>query len=243
MLATLPILCETDALIAFALPGGEAPAPPKALAPVYRLDPGASGVLLCAKTKRSLDLLSGQFQAKSAAREFLALAAILPGGAGALAPAFQVDLALGEDPEDRDRMRVFRRSGGRPASTAFRVVETFGRFAWIEARALSSRRHQVRVHLASAGAAVLNDALYGDPSVELRLSDLKRGYKGRENERPLVARLALHASSVEVADPETGEARRIVAPLPRDLEVALRQLRRFGGGAFRRPGARPAPRG
>ena len=68
----------------------------------------------------------------------------------------------------------------------------------------------------------------------LLLSELKRGYKGREEERPLLARLALHASRTHpsthpgnhgpAADPGGAAAE------TRNSEVALKYLRKFGGG-------------
>jgi 23S rRNA-/tRNA-specific pseudouridylate synthase len=83
------------------------------------------------------------------------------------------------------------------------------------------------VHLAAAGAPILNDVFYGDPEVKLLLSGLKRGYKGREDEKPLIARLALHASALTVKHPSTKDPLTISAPLPHEFEVALKYLRKF----------------
>jgi RluA family pseudouridine synthase len=259
------ILYEDDFLVAFDKPSGLPVAPEprgkpgatlmglvrgahgRSLSCVHRLDTETSGVVLCAKTKPALDSLSGQFQSKSARRTFLALVAVLPperlvgardaarDGAGALPSEFSVDLALGADEHDPGRVRVFRRGGGRPCETGFRTLESFGRFAWLECRPLTGRMHQIRVHLAATGAPVLNDGLYGDPGSVLLLSGLKRMYKGREAERPLVSRLALHAAAVGFAHPASGEPVEIAAPLPNDLEVALKYLRKFAGA---RPGRR-----
>jgi 23S rRNA-/tRNA-specific pseudouridylate synthase len=83
------------------------------------------------------------------------------------------------------------------------------------------------VHLAAAGAPLLNDPFYGDPDITLRLSDLKRGYKGREEEKPLIGRLALHASELTLRHPTTRELVTLQAPLPHEFEVALKYLRKF----------------
>jgi 23S rRNA-/tRNA-specific pseudouridylate synthase len=85
----------------------------------------------------------------------------------------------------------------------------------------------LRVHLAAAGAPILNDPFYGDPTITLKLSDLKRGYKGREDEKPLIARLALHASELTLKHPVTREPVTLHAPLPHEFEVALKYLRKF----------------
>jgi 23S rRNA-/tRNA-specific pseudouridylate synthase len=87
------------------------------------------------------------------------------------------------------------------------------------------------VHLAAAGAPVLNDPFYGDPEIKLLLSDIKRRYKGRDEEKPLIARLALHASELTLKHPETKEPFTIAAPLPHEFEVALKYLRKFSVGA------------
>jgi 23S rRNA-/tRNA-specific pseudouridylate synthase len=258
------ILFEDELLVAFDKPSGLAVAPERAqgggptlmglvrgrfgpsTANVHRLDAETSGVVLCAKTKAALDFLSGQFQSKTVRKTHLALVALRPpeeagragdwkrDAAGALPAEFSVDLALGEDEHKPGRVRVFRKRGGKPSLTEFRVLESFGRFAWVECRPLTGRMHQVRVHLASAGAPVVNDALYGDPGSVLLLSGLKRGYKGREGEKPLIRRLALHAGALGFIHPGSREPVEITSPLPAEFGIALKYLRKFAG---RRAGA------
>ena len=221
------------------------------VANVHRLDAEASGLLLCAKSKPALDFLSGQFQSKTAAKTYLAFATILPAGEdgraiapirsaeGGLPPEFTIDLPLGPDEARPGTMRVFRKRGGKAGLTEFRVLEPFGRFAWLECRPLTGRTHQIRVHLAAAGAPVLGDLLYGDPETQLLLSGLKRRYKGRDEERPLIARLALHASGLTFLHPATRAPMALQAPLPNEFAVALKYLRKFAG-ALKAPGARGA---
>jgi len=208
---------------------------------VHRLDAETSGIVLCAKTKPALDFLSGQFQSKTVRKAYYALVALpAPAGAvasgtgvrdpsGALPAEFTVDLALGADEQDPARVRVFRKRGGKPSVTEFRVLESFGRFAWLECRPLTGRAHQVRVHLSAAGAPILNDSLYGEPGALLLLSGLKRHYKGRGAERPLISRLALHAGALGFIHPARQEPVEITAPLPREFEIALKYLRKFPG--------------
>jgi 23S rRNA-/tRNA-specific pseudouridylate synthase len=124
-------------------------------------------------------------------------------------------------------MRVFRKRGGKPSVTEFRVLERFGGFALFECHPLTGRTHQIRVHLAAVGAPVLNDPFYGDPEVKLLLSGLKRRYKGRDEEKPLIDRLALHASALVLKHPVTREPVTIRAELPNEFEVALKYLRKF----------------
>jgi 23S rRNA-/tRNA-specific pseudouridylate synthase len=217
------------------------------VANVHRLDAGTSGVVLCAKNKAALDFLSGQFQSKTAQKKYLALCVTLPPEramklaapavartpAGGLPGEFAVGLALGPDESNPGRMRVFRKRGGKPCATEFRALECFGKHTLFECRPLTGRTHQIRVHLAAAGAPVLNDPFYGDPEELLLLSSLKRGYKGRAGEKPLISRLALHASELTVTHPLTREPVTIRAEPPREFEVALTYLRKFPPGARR----------
>lgn len=252
-----PVIFEDDVLIVFDKPGEMPVVPgrtdPKreslmplirakfgdTIANVHRIDADASGLFLCAKTKPALDFLSGQFQAKTVTKKHLALVVVVPveramkvlapvrDAAGGLPEAFAVDVAIGEDERQKGRMRVFRGQGGKDSVTEFRVLERFGRFAWIECRPLTGRPHQLRVHLAAAGAPILNDTFYGDPEIKLLLSDLKRGYKGRDEEKPMLSRLALHASELILVHPVTRASLTLVAPLPHEFEIALKYLRKF----------------
>jgi RluA family pseudouridine synthase len=165
---------------------------------------------------------------------------------GALPETFTIELALGEDLRQPGRMRVFKGRGGKDCVTEFRTLERFrgssrppargntataavlaAGFAFVECRPLTGRTHQLRVHLAAAGAPILNDPFYGNPDIGLRLSDLKRGYKGREEEKPLIGRLALHATELTLKHPTTKEPVTLRAPLPHEFEVALKYLRKF----------------
>ncbi len=224
----------------------------RTVANVHRIDADTSGILLCAKTKPGLDFVTGQFQSKTVTKTYHAVVVILApeqamkvitpirDEAGLLPEQFTVELALGEDERQPGHMRVFKGRGGKDCVTAFRTLERFGAgrptdrgaaapngFAFVECRPLTGRTHQLRVHLAAAGAPILNDAFYGTPDVQLRLSNLKRGYKGREDEKPLIDRLALHATELTLTHPVTREPVTICAPLPHEFEVALKFLRKF----------------
>ncbi|HEY3756294.1 MAG TPA: pseudouridine synthase [Opitutaceae bacterium] len=253
-----PILSEDESYIAFDKPSGIPVAPDRwdrervylmrqiheamgrQVANVHRLDADTSGVFLCARNKPALDALSGQFQAKTVAKKYLALVVVLPperamkvaapirAMEGGLPAEFAVDLALGADEANPGRMRVYRRRGGKASRTEFRVLEAFPGWAWVECRPITGRTHQIRIHLAAAGAPVLGDVFYGDPEVRLLLSDLKRGYKGREKEKPMIDRLALHASELTFTHPVTGLPVTVTSPVPREFEVALKYLRKFG---------------
>jgi RluA family pseudouridine synthase len=246
-----PVLFEDDAVIAFDQPGSLPLAPDRQdrsrenllglvraklggnVALVHRLDADTSGLVLFAKTKPALDYLSGQFQSKTVVKTYLALTVGVPAR-----DEFTVDLVLKEDEARPGRMCIVKKHG-QASVTEFIVRENFPRpagrasFACLECRPLTSRPHQIRVHLAASGTPVLNDALYGD-TTRLLLSDLKRGYKGRADEKPLITRLALHAGGLTFTHPLTREKLALTAPLPKDFEVALKYLRKFETGPAQR---------
>lgn len=227
------------------------------VANVHRLDADTSGLLLCAKTKPALDFLTGQFQSKTVGKKYHAFVVVLPAeramkviapvrdAVGVLPDTFTVDVALGEDERQPGRMRVFKGRGGKDCVTEFRTLERFravggapvrrgsiagesvSDYAFVECHPLTGRTHQLRVHLAAAGAPIVNDPFYGTPDVTLKLSDLKRGYKGRDEEKPLLGRLALHASELTLKHPATREPITLQAPLPHEFEIALKYLRKF----------------
>jgi RluA family pseudouridine synthase len=241
-----PVIFEDEHLIAFDKPSGLLIAPDRwdksranlmdqvhermghGVANVHRIDADTSGLVLCAKTKPALDFLSGQFQSKTVAKTYEALTAGLPA-----LDAFTVDFVLKEDEAKPGRMCVVKKHG-KASVTEFTVRARFpqpmGRpgFAHVECRPLTGRTHQIRVHLAASGTPILNDPFYGDATA-LLLSDLKRGYKGREEERPLIGRLALHAAALTVTHPATREPLTLVSPLPQDFAVALKYLHKFSG--------------
>ena len=239
-----PVLFEDDAVIAFDKPSGLLIAPDRRdksrenlmelvharwgpdTANVHRIDDETSGLVLCAKTKPALDFLSGQFQSKTVGKTYHAITVGLPA-----TDEFTVDLVLKEDDAKPGRMCVVKKHG-QASVTEFIVLEKYpqpaGRpsFAYLECRPLTGRTHQIRVHLAATGTPVLNDPLYGD-ATPLLLSNLKRGYKGRLDERPLIPRLALHAGALTFTHPVSREQQTITSPLPKDFEVALKYLRKF----------------
>lgn len=238
MLSLPPVIFEDDTLVAFDKPSGLPIAPDRrgrspvsllglvrermgaGVANVHRIDDEASGLVLCAKTKPALDFLSGQFQSKTVDAVYQALTVGAP-----MLDAGTMEFVLKEDEAAPGRMCVVKRHG-QAAVTEFKVLGRFGRFACLECRPRTGRRHQLRVHLAANGTPILNDLIYGNDT-PLLLSGLKRGYKGRTGERPLIARLALHAAELTFTHPAGRARMTLAAPLPQDFAVALKYLRKF----------------
>jgi 23S rRNA-/tRNA-specific pseudouridylate synthase len=142
-------------------------------------------------------------------------------------------------PDERLPGRMRWTKNGKKSYTQFRVRERFAGAALLECRPFTGRTHQLRVHLKAAGYPIWGDDFYGDGQ-RLYLSRLKRDFRPKpgQAERPLTPTLALHAWQIEVQHPVTGAPVQIEAPWPRELEVALKQLRRYAGSQPS-PGAPP----
>lgn len=209
--------------------------------PTHRIDDEVSGLVVFAKSKTGLDFLSGQFQSKTVERVYCGFAVVaseeeaaevtslplLRAEGGGLPASFEVNYALAPDEHVIGRMHVYRRKGGRPAFTEFNVLESFGRFVWFEARPETSRQMQVQAHLASIGAPVLGDDAHGLSEVRLLLSGLKRNYKGRDEEKPMVEGLALCATKLTLKHPDSREEMTFEIEPPKPFLIALRNLRKF----------------
>ena len=130
----------------------------------------------------------------------------------------------------RDRVRRVRMTtrgmGGRDAISHYTVVRRldsgFGKFTVLEIKIDTGRTHQIRVHMASLGHAVVGDALYGAPR-EIR--PVGRGDKHGAGTISL-ARNFLHAARLELAHPRTGEQIALQSPLPPELQDFLAAVER-----------------
>ena len=193
----------------------------------HRLDAETSGVILFAKNKSSLVYLANRFGTETPIRRYLALVRGDPAQ-----EQFEVDAKLAPNTVQLGLMRVDPKEGKR-SRTKFQVLERFSRWTLLRCEPLTDRTHQIRVHLRYVGSPLVGDRLYGGK--QLLLSRLKTGYRLKPNrlERPLLDRAALHAEQLTLPHPVTNELLTITAPLPKDLSVALKYLRRYAqAGSF-----------
>jgi RluA family pseudouridine synthase len=191
------------------------------LANAHRLDFETSGVLLLARNKPALVELANQFGSEKPVKTYVALAQGTPAE-----DIFEVDERIGPHPARPGTMRVDPRAGKR-ALTRFQVLERFRDCALLQCQPQTGRTHQIRVHLRHQRLPLVGDVLYGGKP--LLLSRLKPDYRFKHNqeERPLLGRVALHAESLTVRHPISGEPLTIRALWPKDLTVAVKYLRKF----------------
>lgn len=119
---------------------------------VHRLDRGTSGVMIFPKNKQAAAWLSLRFHDGQVKKRYLAIVSGTPS-----TDAWSVDGAIGKVGSARYGIVP----GGRTALTEFRLLETSGGYVLLEARPLTGRTHQIRVHLQASGLPIVGDATYG----------------------------------------------------------------------------------
>jgi RluA family pseudouridine synthase len=192
--------------------------------PVHRLDKQTSGVLMLALTKESVKPLGELFEKRRVSKIYLALVRGVPRPAEGV-----IDAPIGPDSRKVSRM-VVDPGGGKEAVSRFRTLKAWRGYAFVEVRPETGRTHQVRVHMAHIKNPILCDGLYGGGEV-FHLSTIKPDYRiGRgRRERPILARLALHAAELAFQSPATGKDVVVRSPLPRDLEIVKGKIDKFAG--------------
>lgn len=184
---------------------------------VHRLDRETSGVLLLAKKRSALVETHRQIREGAVQKRYLVLVS------GKWRNAKQsVKLSLNKYVTAEGERRVAVVSGKNDerkelsAHTIFTLKKSWKKFSLLEAELKTGRTHQIRVHLAYLGFPITGDDKYGDFELNRQLM------KGEQ--KPGLKRMFLHASTVEMMHPVTGERIHLEAPLASELEMFLHGL-------------------
>ena len=193
---------------------------------VHRIDKDTSGALLAAKDLDAERELRQAFEAHTVDKVYWALVdGEFPGAPG---ERQRIEHRLAPEPKKAGRMRVVTKQG-KACATDVWVEERFRGFTLMGCAPITGRTHQIRLHLAEEGFPLMVDPFYGRRD-QLLLSEIKAGYKAKKGapERPLMPRLTLHARSIAWPRPggDGADMDRAEAPLPKDLERTLKQLRK-----------------
>jgi len=225
-----PILLEDEHLIAIDKPAGvavhggsgvsfgvieqlrQARPGSKFLELVHRLDRETSGILLVAKKRSALTHLQDQFRERETGKTYLALVTgTWPANKKVIdLPLHKYLQADGErrvrvtTADDPDGMRSITLVKVRSTAAA-RVEQGLPAMSLLEVTIKTGRTHQIRVHLASQGHAIVGDDKYGDFDLNKRLQ--KQGMK----------RMFLHAWRLQFNHPASGERVQLIAELPPEL--------------------------
>lgn len=170
--------------------------------PINRLDRNTSGLLLVARNKHSAGILTQAMQDGRIRKTYLAvLDGELTTNMGT------IDACLHRTAQSIIVREVcpLTAPDAAPAKTDYRVLAVQNGHTLVEARPLTGRTHQLRVHFASIGHPITGDDLYGTPSAH-------------------IARHALHARALTFPHPMTAREITVTAPLPNDLLHLIQTL-------------------
>ncbi len=171
---------------------------------VHRLDKDTSGVLVVARTAEALRSLAGQFKDRTIKKQYLALVAgVIKKGSGEIA------IGIGRHVKERKKISTHTHSA-REAITRFVVKERYADATLVAVEIKTGRTHQIRVHMAHLGHPVLGDRVYGGT----------RAQKGGPWPRQM-----LHAETLSLVHPETGNPLTFTVPPPADMQEAIALLR------------------
>jgi 23S rRNA pseudouridine1911/1915/1917 synthase len=174
---------------------------------VHRIDKDTSGLMIAAKTDRAHEGLAKQFHDHSIDRRYKAIVGGIP-----RPPSGTVNAPLARSPQNRKKIAIVE--GGKRAVTHFSTIETLRDAALIECRLETGRTHQVRVHMASIGHALLGDPVYGRTKQAQKSLLETLGFR----------RQALHAAHLGFIHPVKSVALAFESEMPADMQELFTQL-------------------
>lgn len=179
--------------------------------PAHRLDVETSGILVCGRHAFATRGLQQLFAARGARKLYRAVVEGLPTD-----EHWVVDRPLGFTTDSEIRLKMGH--GDAPAETRFSVVRHGRQRTLVEARPISGRQHQIRVHAAMSGHPLVGDKLYG-PDEQYFLRHLDGALEPADWRSLGHSRHALHAASIELT--WKGVPRRFEAPWPSSLDALV----------------------
>lgn len=184
---------------------------------VHRIDKDTTGILVVAKNDNAHLSLARQFKQHSVKRVYTALVYGSPREDKGV-----IDAAIGRHPTERKKMSGATRRG-RHAVTKWRVAGRYRGITLMTIKLETGRTHQIRVHLSEAGYPLLGDPVYGGSGrlANLRDPELRKMIKE-------LGRQALHAGTLGIIHPGTGEYLEFNADLPEDMAGILKYLEKSG---------------
>lgn len=185
---------------------------------VHRLDKETSGLLMVARTLPAQKSLVKQLHARTVQRIYDAVVI------GVMTAGGRIEAALGRHPVQRTRMAVAREGSGKAAITHYRVAQRFRGHTRISVQLETGRTHQIRAHMAHIRHPIAGDPVYGGrlaipAGCSEALKQALRGFK----------RQALHAATLGLDHPVTGEPLQWSAPPPADMLHLLQVLEEDAG--------------
>lgn len=177
---------------------------------IHRLDRDTSGCIMIAKKRSMLRHLQAAFREKAASGITKVYQALVIGAWPKTCRRVDAPLLKTEVADDERVVRVH--PDGKPSLTEFKLLESFNGCSLIEARPITGRTHQIRVHAQHMGHSLVGDEKYGD-------DDFNKAMRAHG-----VKRLFLHAAELGFYLPDAQEKTVVRAPLASDLAAVIQKL-------------------
>ena len=189
---------------------------------VHRIDKDTSGLLVIAKSERTLTHLARQFFDHSIERTYWAMVWGVPDPAEGT-----INVPVGRSLKDR-RITVAFPDGdhGRHAITHYRLLQDLRYVSVVECRLETGRTHQIRAHMKHIGHTLFNDSMYGGDQV-LKGTVFSKYKQFVENCFQIIPRQALHAKTLGFIHPETKEKMLFDSELPQDFTNAIEKWEHY----------------
>lgn len=187
---------------------------------IHRIDKGTSGIVCFAKNSLAHKELTKRFFLHEVEKTYICVVyGKIPTKEG------KIQLPIAEDKNNPQKMKIDFKEG-KEAVTYYKVLEEFRDYTFLEIKPITGRRHQIRIHLATIGYPVVADELYSNYNC-FYLSSIKKNYKNKEKEKPLIERPALHSYKIKFFHFRRQKYMEFIAPLPKDLQLLLKYLRKY----------------
>lgn len=171
---------------------------------VHRIDMDTTGSLLVCKNDFTHQHIAGQLKEHSIKRIYHAIVhGVIKEEEGT------IDAPIGRHPIERKKMSINHKNG-KEAITHYKVIQRFQNYTYIQCQLETGRTHQIRVHMASIRHPLLGDTVYGPSKCPFQL-------QGQ----------TLHAKTIGIVHPRTGEYIEVDAPLPEYFSSLLKKLENF----------------
>ena len=180
---------------------------------VHRIDKDTSGLLVVAKNDEAHLFLSEQIKRHDVSRIYYAIAC-----GNVKNEEGTVNAPIGRSPSDRKKMAIIKdpTKNSKEAITHYTVLERFNGFTFIKCKLETGRTHQIRVHMASLGHALLGDETYGGDKT-----------KFGQSTKSLISGQCLHAGELILTHPRTKQNMHFTCPMPENMTTLLEKLRRI----------------
>ncbi|MCX6153619.1 MAG: RluA family pseudouridine synthase [Candidatus Kapabacteria bacterium] len=185
---------------------------------VHRLDKDTSGLLVVSKNPVAHAKLSKQFADRTVKKKYYALVWGNPKQSKG-----RIIADIGRSSRDRKLFTVLKK-GGKFADTEYKVIESFEYFSLLEILLHTGRTHQIRVHLSHESMPIVGDTFYGGNSLVYGGNNPQFRIIG-EKVLKLAARQMLHAKTLSLHHPVSGQELTFDSNIPEDMQIIIDYLR------------------